>query len=74
MLAYLTVNFLFQTRLMNQRKLKNTVVLSNGGGAVPAIYTSASDCLMQVSNSVSLMPILLATCFANKKANVLLIG
>ena len=37
---------LWQTRLMNQRKLKACVLVN--GTAMPAIYSSASDCLIQV--------------------------
>ena len=34
---------------MNQRKLKACVIV-NGTTAVPAIYTSATDCLLQVAS------------------------
>ena len=41
---------LFQTRLMNQRKLKACVLVNgSGGAAMPAIYASASDCFIQVT-------------------------
>lgn len=43
-----------KTRLMNQRKLKACVIV-NGTTAVPAIYTSATDCLLQTVRTEGVM-------------------
>ncbi|XP_045199452.1 kidney mitochondrial carrier protein 1-like [Mercenaria mercenaria] len=43
-----------KTRLMNQRKLKASVII-NGGVAVPAIYTSSLHCLTQTVKTEGVM-------------------
>lgn len=42
------ISFLFQTRMMNQKKLRSSVVMASNTAAVnPAIYSSSLDCLLQ---------------------------
>lgn len=43
-----------KTRLMNQKKLKTTVI-GEGSSAVPAIYTSSLDCLVQTVKTEGFM-------------------
>lgn len=47
----LNIFFPFQTRMMNQKNIRPSLVITGGNVAVSkSIYTSSMDCLLQVEN------------------------